>query len=123
MRKNRPRVATLDEVRISRNGEDAIIEFIDETVASTHLKLGPEVQEMTDQIILDRFNAVILAQQQMAAEYEHIAVEVPPGSPQIKYFERSDQWVPRGSGIDPRATRYATHRQKVDFPAPGAPGT
>jgi hypothetical protein len=26
-------------VRISRDGEDAIIEFIDETVATTHLKL------------------------------------------------------------------------------------
>ena len=39
MRKKRPREATLDEVRISRDGEDAIIEFIDETVATTHLKL------------------------------------------------------------------------------------
>ncbi len=39
MRKKRPRVAKLDEVRISRDGEDAIIEFIDDTVATTHLKL------------------------------------------------------------------------------------
>ena len=98
MRKKRPHVATLNEVRISRDGDDAIIEFVDSTVATMmHLKLGPEVQEMTDQEILDRFNAVVLAQQQMAAEYEHVAVEVPPGSPQIKYFEPGDQWVPRGA--------------------------
>jgi len=97
MRKNRPRVATFDEVRISRDGEDAIIEFIDATTATTHLKLGVEVHEMTDQEILDQFDAVMRAQQQMAAEYKHVAVEVPSGSPQIKYFERSDQWVPRGA--------------------------
>ena len=97
MRKKRPRVATLDEVRISRDGEDAIIEFVDSTVATMHLKLGPEVQRMTDEEILDRFNAVVLAMEQRAAEYEHVAVEVPPGSPQIKYFEPGDQWTPRGA--------------------------
>jgi hypothetical protein len=97
MRKKRPRIATLDEVRISRDSEDAIIEFVDSTVATMHLRLGPDVQQMTDDEILENFNFVILAQQQMAAEYEHVAVEVPPGSPQIKYFERGDQWTPRGA--------------------------
>jgi hypothetical protein len=96
MRKKRPHVATLDEVRISRDGEDAIIEFIDDTVATTHLKLGAEVVEMTDEAILDQYNAVIRAQQQMAAEYEHLAVEVPPGSPQIKYSKAGYKWTPRG---------------------------
>ena len=96
MRKKRPRVATSEEVWISRDGEDAIIEFIDETVATTHLKLGAEVAEMTDQAILDQFNAVIRAQQEMAAEYEHVAVEVPPGSPQIKYSKAGYKWLPRG---------------------------
>ena len=32
----------------------------------------------------------------MAAEYENIVVEIPPGQPQITYSEQSDQWVPRG---------------------------
>ncbi len=89
MRKKRPRVATISEVRISRDGEDAIIEFIDDTVATTHLLLGAEVVDMTDQAILDQYNAVIRARQQMAAEYEHVAVEVPLGSPQIKYYDRN----------------------------------
>jgi hypothetical protein len=33
-----------------------------------------------------------------AAEYKHVAFEVPLGSAQIKYFARCDQWVPR-SGV------------------------
>lgn len=97
MRKKKPRVAKLDEVRISRDGEDAIIEFIDATIATTQLKLGVEVHEMTDVEILDQFNAVMRAQQQMAAEYEHVAMEVPIGSPQIKYFEPGNHWEPRGA--------------------------
>lgn len=52
---------------------------------------------MTDAEILDRFNAVMRAQEQMTAEYEHEAVEVPPGSPQVRYFEEGDQWCPRGA--------------------------
>lgn len=97
MRKKRPHPATLDEVRISRDGEDAIIEFVDTTVATMNLKLGREVHEMTDHEILNQFNAVMRAQQQMVAEYKHVAIEVPPGRPQIKYFEPGDQWVPRGA--------------------------
>ena len=96
MRMKKPHVAALDEVRISRKGDAAIISFVDATIATAHLTLGPEVTEMTDQEILDRFNEVILAQQRMADEYDHVAVEVPPGSPQIRYFVESNQWVPRG---------------------------
>jgi hypothetical protein len=29
-------------------------------------------------------------------EYEHVAIEVPLGHPQVEFFERGDQWVPRG---------------------------
>ena len=32
----------------------------------------------------------------MASEYEHAAVEIPPGHPQIQYFETGRQWTPRG---------------------------
>ncbi len=49
MRKKRPRPATLDEVRISRDHEEAIIEFVDSTVTTVNLKLGAEVQQMTDE--------------------------------------------------------------------------
>ena len=32
----------------------------------------------------------------MASEYDANLIEIPPGRPQIRYSEQSDQWVPRG---------------------------
>ena len=96
MRRKRPHVASLDEVRITREGDVAIIEYADERVWTTRLKLGPAVQHMTDEEILDRWNEGVLAQEQFAAEYEYIAVEIPPGKPQIEYFDKGYQWTPRG---------------------------
>jgi hypothetical protein len=96
MRRKRPHVASLDEVKITRHGDEAIIEYADESVWTTHFKLGPEVQDLTDQEILERWNECVLAREQAAAEYEHVAVEIPPGKPQIEYFEGGYQWTPRG---------------------------
>lgn len=96
MRLKRPYVASLGDVRIDRHGDEAVIEYVEPDVWTTHLKLGPEVQQMTDQEILDRFNKLIEIQQRMRAEYEHVAIEIPPGKPQIEYFEKGDHWTPRG---------------------------
>jgi hypothetical protein len=97
-RKKRPRIARLDQVRISRDGEDAIIEFLDSAVATTHLRIGPQVQEMTDEEILLVFNQVIAAQIRNRDELgEYVAVEVPPGSPQVEPFPGTmTEWVPKG---------------------------
>ena len=96
MRKKRPRVASADEVRITRDGEAAIIEFADSSIASTHLTVGPDIAEMTDQEILACYNDCVRAQTHAAATYEHVAIEIPVGRPQIEYEARSRQWVPRG---------------------------
>jgi len=96
MRLKRPQEATLDEVTITRSGEDAIIAFHDKEISTTHLKIGPEIEGMSDEQVLDTFNLTIAAMQKMAEEYEHVAVEIPPGIPQIEYFKGSGQWVPRG---------------------------
>ena len=40
-RKKRPRIARLDQVRVSRDDEDAIIEFVIGSIATTHLRIGP----------------------------------------------------------------------------------
>jgi len=95
MHRGKPRVAALAEVRISRDGDDAVIEYIDGSVAVTHFRLGPAVQEMSDQEILDQFNQVI-AECDSSDATEHIAIEVPPDQPQIAFFEAAQQWVPRG---------------------------
>ena len=56
------------------------------------LQLGPAVQHMSDEKILDRWNEGVRARDQVAAEYEHIAVEVPPGKPRIEYFEKREEF-------------------------------
>jgi len=51
---------------------------------------------MTDAAILELFNDVIEAQEKLASKYDDTLIEIPPGKPQIRYSEGSDQWVPRG---------------------------
>ncbi|MFO7772444.1 MAG: hypothetical protein R6V59_00615 [Dehalococcoidia bacterium] len=96
MRMKKPYIATFDQIRISRQGEYGIIEYIEPNIFSTHLKIGPEVQDMTDQAILDEHNRLLRIQDQMRLEYEHVAIEIPPGRPQIQYSEICTQWTPRG---------------------------
>ena len=96
MRKLRPAVASLDEVEITREGDDAVIEYKDPQISTTYFHIGPSLCGMSDQEILDEFNAVLRADAQAAAAYEHVAIEVPEGRPQIRYFAPGDQWVPRG---------------------------
>jgi len=96
MRLKRPYIASLDQVRISREDDGAVIEYVEPGFWTTHFRLGPAVQEMTDQEILDRFNEHVEVSERLRVEYEHVAIEVPPGRPQIEYFERGDKWTPRG---------------------------
>jgi len=98
MPRKKPRIARLDQVRISREGEDAIIEFLDPAIPTTHLRIGPDVQEMTDEDILLLFNQVIAAQIRNRDELgEYVAIEVPVGSSQVQHHpECVNEWSPRG---------------------------
>ena len=96
MKRKERYIVRLDEVRITREGDSAVIEYKEADVPTTHLKIGPEIAGMSDKTILMLFNDTLRAQAQMAAEYKHVAVEVPLGSPQMTYAARSEQWVPRG---------------------------
>src|SRR5438874_13464684 len=79
MRGKGPHVASLDEVRITRNGDAAVIGYAAPSVGATHFRLGPEVQNMSDQEILDQWNDCVRTREHAAAEYEHVAVEDPAG--------------------------------------------
>lgn len=96
MQKRRPAVASLDQVRITRDGDEAVIEYNDPAIVTTHLHIGPALPEMSDEEVLEEFNALLEAQAEEAAGYEHVALEIPPGRPQMRYFVAGDQWVPRG---------------------------
>jgi hypothetical protein len=95
MRLRRPRLASPEEVRISREGEWAIIEYADPTISSVRLRVGSEIEKMTDAAILALLNLTVDARDEIAAQSENRVIEVPLGRPQIKYFEEGDQWVPR----------------------------
>ena len=98
MRKKRPRIARLDQVRIARDGEDAIIEFHDSAIATTHLRIGPQVRQMTDEEILLVFNQTIAAQIRNRDELdEYVAIEVPVGVSQVEHHPGFvNQWSPKG---------------------------
>ena len=96
MRKFRPIVTSLDEVVIAREKDTVVIQYKEPVYAATHFQIGPEVDVMTDQQIVDLYNDSLRAQAQLAAEYKHLVVEIPLGSPQIEYHADCDQWTPRG---------------------------
>jgi hypothetical protein len=98
MRRKKPRIARLDEVSISRDSEDAVIAFRDSAIATTHLRIGPQVQEMSDDDILLLFNQTIAAQIRLGDELaQYVAIEIPVGHPQVKsHPEAVNRWSPRG---------------------------
>ena len=96
MKRKERYIARLDEVKITREGDYAFIEYKEEGVPSTRLQIGPEIAGMSDGEILELHNECLRAQAKRAAEYKHLAIEVPLGSAQIEYVDRCDQWVPRG---------------------------
>jgi hypothetical protein len=96
MKRKERYVVRLDEVTITREGDSAVIQYKEAGIRTTHLQIGPEITGMSDEVILELFNDTLRAQAQLAAEYKHVAVEVPLGPPQIKYFARGYQWCPRG---------------------------
>jgi hypothetical protein len=96
MKRKERYIASLDEVTISRDGDCAWIAYKGESVEATRLQIGPEIVEVGDKKILELHNDCLRAQAKRAAEYKHVAVEVPLGSAQIEYVDRCDQWVPSG---------------------------
>jgi len=98
-RKNRAGRMELDAVRIERQGDEAILTPRDPDIGVTHLQLGPQMAWMSDEEILACFNATIAEEERLAAERPYVAIEVPQGRPQIRYFRDGDQWVPRGGFV------------------------
>ena len=96
MRAKKPVRASLDQVRITREGNAATIEHADTTISTTHLTIGEAIEQMSDSEILDIYNSVIDAQEQSLRDWDNTITEIPPGKPQIKFNRDSEQWVPRG---------------------------
>jgi len=89
-------VVRLDEVIVTRNGEEAIIRYREKGISTTHLTIGPEIAGMSDADIVELFNEGLREQARRTAQYRHVSVEVPMRSPQVEYRPASPQWAPRG---------------------------
>ena len=61
MPRKAPRPASMDEIRISRDREYAVIDYADEAIGGMQLHVGPEIANMSDQDILALHNAVVAA--------------------------------------------------------------
>jgi hypothetical protein len=96
MRLKKPTRATIDQVQITRDGNDAIIDYADSGISGTRVSIGPGIATMTDREIIDVFNGILAAQEGLLDAWDKTVVEEPPGEKQIDYHEKNDQWVPRG---------------------------
>ena len=96
MRLKKPTRAIIDQVRITREGNDAIIDYIDAGISETRITIGPDITTMTDREIIDVFNGILAAQGRLLAAWDRTVTEEPPGKKQIDDHEDSGQWVPRG---------------------------
>jgi hypothetical protein len=93
----RPYAASVEQVRITRDGDDAIVEYADASVATTHLRMGAEkLASMTDEQLLDFWNEGIVARDEHRRTLSYTATEIPVGKPQVEFFDRGNQWTPRG---------------------------
>ena len=96
MRLKKPTRAVIDQVRITREGNDAIVDYAGAAISGTRFTIGPGIATMTNREIIDVFNGIIAAQEQLLAAWDKTVTEEAPGEKQMDYHEDSDQWVPRG---------------------------
>ena len=93
----RPYVASADQIRITREGEYAFIEYADDAVATTQLKVGADkLASMDDEQLLNYWNELVRNNDDFRDRVKYVAEEIPIGKPQVEYFERGNQWTPRG---------------------------
>ena len=59
MRFKKPTRVSIDQVRITREGNDAIVDHADAGISGAHLAIGPEIAAMTDADIVDLYNDIL----------------------------------------------------------------
>lgn len=90
-------VASTDEVRITRRGDVAVIEYADAKIPTARFTVGAErMAQLTDTEILELWNEGVEAALEHRAALEYVATEIPAGRPQIERSV-SGAWVPRGT--------------------------
>ena len=93
MRSRKPTPAMIDQVRITREGNDAIIDHAGASLSGARIT---GIATMTDAEIVEMYNQILDSQWALLEAWDKTVVEEPPDEKQIDYHENSDQWVPRG---------------------------
>jgi lysophospholipid acyltransferase (LPLAT)-like uncharacterized protein len=96
MRPKRPNHVLIDQVRITREGADAIIDHADPKLSGARIAIGLRIAMMTDADIVAIYNDILDTQLGLLEAWDKTVIEEPPGEKQIDYHENSNQWVPRG---------------------------
>src|SRR3990167_1863429 len=97
MPRPKSRVVGSDEVKIAREGDTAVFTYADEKMGGgMNIEIGPKIAKMTDEELLELHNDIVRSREAHCRAYEHIAVEIPVGKPQIEYDKRFGQWSMRG---------------------------
>jgi hypothetical protein len=91
MRKKKLKVAFPNEVRITRDGVFAHVDFIDTSYMSRRSEIGPKLASMTDEEILRLHNEIVWSQQRCIAESK--PTEMAEGAPQIQFDNRFKSWT------------------------------
>lgn len=116
MSRPRPRTISPDEVRITREGTDAIFTYADSAMGSFNLGIGPQIINMSDEELLELHNEAAEAMLAHRDSYEHVAVEIPIGKPQIEWHDSCDQWSMTGDVL--RCEVGHGHNPATGEPAP-----
>jgi hypothetical protein len=96
MRPKKPTHILIDQVRITREGNDAIIDHADANLSGARIAMGPGIATMSDADIVEMYNDILDSQWALLEAWDKTVVEEPPDEKQIDYHENSDQRVPRG---------------------------
>jgi hypothetical protein len=59
MRPKKPTRVFIDQVRITREGNDAIVDHANAGISGAHLAIGPEIAAMTDAEVVEMYNQIL----------------------------------------------------------------
>lgn len=113
MARFKPRLLTLEEVVITRDGEYAQIDLKDASNGGgARIHIGAKVQSMSEAEILALHNEWISGILDLRREYVHTVVEIPDSRPQISHSKASNQWVPRADVLRCLIESDSTHHRQ-----------
>lgn len=100
MPRQKPIIATLNNVEIKREGTAVNFKYINQgDRGGQRIEVGKDTANMTNQELLDIHNHIARKMIESSENYEHIAFETPEGKPQINYEEDCCQWAVNGEVI------------------------